>query len=151
MVVDLSAEGTSSTSIQVSWNLPDYPNAPITSYIVYYREIPGDTGRIEADPSSVMQDPDNIDIDGYSLKNANATKTVIDDLEVYRYYSVIVRAVGAADSGAELNGALLEVVARTFSDLPTEQPSVIVSTGDSRSTIAIILPDHDYIDSGEVM
>ena len=141
----------SSTSIQVSWNLPNYPNAPITSYIVYYRQLLGDTDTIESDPSSVLQDPDNINIDGYSLKNVNATKTVIDALEVYRYYSIIVRAVGTADSGAELNGALLEVVARTFSDLPTEQPSVIVSTGDSQSTITISLPDHNYIDSGEVM
>ena len=151
MVVDLSANGTTATSIRVSWNLPQYPNAPITSYIVYYRQIIGDTGTIESDPSIVMQDPDNINIDGYSLKNVITTETVIDGLEVYRYYSIIVRAVGEADSGAELNGALLEVVARTFSDFPTEQPSVIVSTGDSQSTIAISLPDHDYIDSGEVV
>ena len=154
MVVGLSAEGQSSMSLRVTWDLPQYPNAPISGYVVYYLQIPGDTGVIETDPAASMQDPSNINIDGYSLKtvnNVNTLETVIDGLEVYRYYSVIVRAVGAADSGAELNGALVEVVTRTFSDFPTEQPSVIVPSGASRNTITVSLPDHTYIDTGEVM
>ena len=150
--MDLRAEGLTSTSINVSWDLPTYPNAPITSYVVFYRKISDDTTSV--DPSSVLQDPNNINIDGYSLKpvgGVNTTRAVIEDLEVFRYYSIIVRAVGAADSEAELSGALSEVVARTFSDFPTEQPSVIVPSGDSRNTITISLPDHAYIDVGEVM
>ena len=151
MVLGLSAEGVSSTSIRVSWDLPQYPNAPITGYIVYYRKISDDTGRIEEDPSAVLQDPSNIHVERYSLQTVDTTETVLGGLEVYRYYSIIVRAVGSVDSAAELSGALTEVVERTFSDLPTEQPSTIVPTEDSRNTITIILPDHTYIDSGEVM
>ena len=152
MVVDLRAEGQSSTSIAVSWDLPTYPNAPITEYIVFYRKISDDTTSVNS--SAVLQDPSNINIEGYSLKpvsGVNTTQVVIDGLEVFRYYSIIVRAVGEADSEAELSGALTEVVARTFSDFPTEQPSVIVPSGDSRNTITISLPDHNYIDAGEVM
>ena len=153
MVLDLAAEGSTSTSISVSWDLPAYPNGPISSYIIYYRKISDDTTNL--DPSSVLQDPSNINIDGYPIKRitgVNTTRAVISGLEVYRYYSIIVRAIGAEpDSPPELNGALLEVVARTFSDLPTEQPTPIQPDGNSRTTITITLPDHTYIDAGEVM
>ena len=55
MVLDLAAEGSTSTSISVSWDLPAYPNGPISSYIIYYRKISDDTTNL--DPSSVLQDP----------------------------------------------------------------------------------------------
>ena len=153
MVLGLTAEGLTSTSINVSWDLPKYPNAPITGYTVYYNKISDNTLAIEQDPSAYMQDPNNINIDGYSLKNNVLTSNTVldDDLEVYRYYSIIVSAVGKADSGAKLEGALVEVVARTFSALPPEEPPVIEPGGDSRNTITITLPDHTYINDGEVM
>ena len=150
MVVDLSADGMSSTSIQVSWDLPQYPNAPIRGYIVYYLKVSDNTLSIERDPSAVKQDPSNIMINGYSLTTANTTETLLEGLEVYRYYSIIVQAVGEV-AGAGLNGALLEVVTRTFSDFPTGRPQIIVPAGDSQTTITISLPDHAYIDTGEVM
>ena len=151
VVLDLQANGLSSTSINVSWSLPQYPNAPIKDYIVYYRKISDDTPNIDQNPSAYLQDPTDIDIDGYSQTSVLTTEVVLDELEVYRYYSIIVRAVGEADSGAKLNGALLEVVSRTFSALPPEQPPVIVPGGDSQNTITITLPDHTYIDDGQVM
>lgn len=152
MVLGLKAEGETSTAIRVSWDLPKYPNAPISSYIIYYKKISDDTTNV--DPST-FQDPSNINIKGYSNKTVtgvNTTRAVIGELEVYRYYSIVVQAIGAVDgSDANLNGTLREVVARTFSDIPTEEPSVIEPEGSSQTTITITLPEHSYIGAGEVM
>ena len=148
MVSSLTANGVSSTSIMVSWDLPQFPNGQITGYRVYYLKVSDDTASIETDPEAVTQDPSKIDIRGYNYTSVDTTETVIEGLEVYRYYSIIVRAVGET---AELNGALREVVERTFSDFPTERPSVIGPDGNSQNTITITLPNHDYIDSGQVV
>ena len=151
VVENLRADGVSPTSIRVSWDLPLFPNAPITDYIVYYSKISDDTDRIESDPEAEKQDPSNIVVDGYSQQTVTTNVTTIEGLDEYRYYSIIVSAVGEADSEAKLNGALREVVNRTFSDLPTVPPDVVVPSGDSQNTITISLPEHGYIDTGEVM
>lgn len=148
MVSILNAVGMSSTSIKVSWNLPLYPNAEITGYTVYYRKISGNTAVI--DPDEVTQDPSNVMTSGYSPMSVNMTEILIEGLDVYRYYSIIVQAVGE-DSGTELNGTLREVVERTFSDFPTEPPQIIEPGGSAENTITITLPNHDYINSGEVV
>lgn len=151
MVSSLTAIGISSTSIKVSWDLPQYPNGQITGYVVYYLKVSDDTAGIESDPEAVSQNPSNIDISRHKRMPANTTETVIEGLEVYRYYSIVVRAVGKDASKKELNGTLREVVERTFSDFPTERPQVIGPEGNSQNTITITLPNHDYIDSGQVV
>ena len=137
----------------MSWDLPRYPNAPISSYIIYYKKISDDTTNV--DPSTILQDSSNINIKGYSNKTVmgvNTTRAVIGELEVFRYYSIVVQAIGAVDDlDGNLNGTLTEVVARTFSDIPTEEPSVVEPEGSSQTTITITLPEHSYIDAGEVM
>lgn len=135
----------------VSWDLPLFPNGQITSYRVYFLKVSDDTASIESDPGAVVQDPSKIDISGYDYMSVDTTETVIEELEVYRYYSIIVRAVGETVSKEELNGTLREVVERTFSDFPTERPQVIGPDGNSQNTITITLPNHDYIDSGQVV
>jgi len=143
VVLGLRAEGVSSTSIMVSWSLPQYPNGgPITHYNVYYLLT----------PTGLKQDPNNINVDEYKRKRVNSTETLIDGLEVYRNYSIVVQAVVEVEgSDGELRGALLEVVQRTFSDFPTVPPDVLMPGDDTTSTITISLPDHTYIDTGDVM
>ena len=132
----------------VSWSLPQYPNGgPITHYHVYYLLT----------PTGLKQDTNNINVDDYERKRVNSTgavetETLINGLEVYRNYSIVVQAVVEVEgSDGELNGALLEVVQRTFSDFPTVPPDVLMPGDDTTSTITISLPDHTYIDTGDVM
>ena len=147
MVMDLRAEGMNSNSILVSWDLPQYPNAPIVGYVVYFRKI---LNRNSTDPSVLMQDPATINIDGYTVKivnHVNVTETVLDGLQACQFYSVIVQAVGEV-LGAKLSGELKEVISQTLSDF---QLSVSVPI-DSLSTVVLSLPDYDCIETaGEVM
>lgn len=135
----------------VSWDLPLFPNGQITSYRVYYLKVSDDTAGIESDPEAAVRDPSSIDISRYDYRSVDTTETVIEGLEVYRYYSIIVRAVGQTVSREELNGTLRQVVERTFSDFPTERPQVIGPDGNSQNTITVTLPNHDYINSGQVV
>ena len=122
VVENLRADGVSPTSIQVSWELSLFPNAPIINYIVYYSKISDVTDRIESDPEAEKQDSSNIVVDGYSQQTINTNVITIEELDEYRYYSIIVSAVGEADSEAKLNGALLEVVT------PAQQARLIHNT-----------------------
>ena len=76
---------------------------------------------------------------------------IIDGLDPYTNYSVIVRAVGTVVGGAGLLTADSVRVARTYTATDTP-PTIITPTPDSgRNTFVIQLPDPDLVDTGPVM
>ena len=119
------------------------------NYRVYYLKISDDTDNINIE--EYAQDPNNIVVDDYPQKNVTMTEVLLENLDVYRYYSIVVIAVGIADSGAQLNGFPREVIQRTYSDFPLEPPDPLLLFGESQTTITVVLPDYSYIDTGKVM
>ena len=112
------AVATSSQSIQVSWDLPLYPNGPILYYDLFYRV------------SDTPQQPPNIMSDSSYTKMMvmNATNFEITGLTPYTNYTIQVRAIG--------EGGLLGVLQRTnittqdivTATAPTEGPTIANTT-----------------------
>ncbi len=112
---DMAAHALSSTSIKITWS-PPTPEAksvgPITKYKLYYYQV----GATEEE---------DIDIHG-------GTEHVLDGLEKYAEYSF--RLVAYNNNGPGMSTE--EIVARTFSDVPSEHPqNVTLETASSTSII----------------
>ena len=84
------AVATSNQSIQVSWDLPLYPNGPILYYKLFYRV------------SDTPQQPPNIVRDSSYTERMvmNANNFEITGLTPYTNYTIQVRAIGEGGLGA---------------------------------------------------
>ncbi len=91
------ANGTSPTSILVTWDLPSYPNGPIGSYRVFHRQ------------SDSVQTPP-INSDQYTQTTVEEREFEITGLTPFTYYSIHVQAIGSGRSHGELQGAIVEEV-----------------------------------------
>ena len=103
-VTNLMAVATSSQSIQVSWDLPLYPNGRILFYDLFYRV------------SDIPQHPPNIIRDSSYTKMMvmNATNYEITGLTPYTNYTIHVRAIGRDDLAGDVD---VEILQRTNSTI----------------------------------
>ncbi len=91
------ANGTSPASILVTWDLPSYPNGPIGSYRVLYRQ------------SDSVQTPP-INSDQYTQTTVEERQFEITGLTPFTNYSIHVQTIGSGRSQGELQGAIVEEV-----------------------------------------
>ena len=72
-------------SIMVTWDLPQYPNGPLSGYRIYYKR------------SNVTASPAGSDRTGYEVKTIQSgvnREYNISGLDAFTNYSVIIMAVG---------------------------------------------------------
>ncbi len=101
-VVNLTAEGSSSTEIIVTWNPPTKPNGPISHYVVYYTK--GSTPQTGTISSS-----------GYAQLTTTGTMVSIRQLDPFTYYQIHVQPF-VTEIPYVLEGTIgTEIVMRTFS------------------------------------
>ena len=130
------AVATSNQSIQVTWDLPVYPNGPILYYSLYYRE------------SDTPQWAPNIRSDGYTHSMVVSTMFEITGLITYTNYTIHVQAVGPGNLLGVVDVEVLQRTNSTTQDIvtpvgPTEEPSF--------STVTIRLPTPSQVQTGLVM
>ena len=110
-VTELRVEPVNSTQLSISWELPDNPNGPLSHYLVFHREqnssqipSPDTNGCTE---SRVDYPQVSMHFTVYSespVLNVNdfvsfcvQTCLIINGLDPFTWYSVIVQAVGEGD------------------------------------------------------
>ena len=105
-VTNLMAVATSNQSIQVSWDLPLYPNRPILYYDLFYRA------------SDTPQQPPNIMSDSSYTKRMvmDATNYEITGLTPYTNYTIHVRAIGENNLGGDVDVEILQRTNSTIQD-----------------------------------
>ena len=136
-VTNLIAVATSNQSIQVSWDLPLYPNGPILYYDLFYRE------------SDTPQQSPNIMSDSSYIERmvTNATNYEITGLTAFTDYTIHVRAIGENN----LVGDDEEILQRTNSTTQNLTIPTGATQGPSSNMITILLPDPDDVETGLVM
>ena len=97
-VTDLSAVGSSSESILVRWNLPQYPNGPLRGYRISYK--------MSTSSSTTDRNSTTVDITN--------TEYNISGLTAYTNYSIFVEALGMNVTGM----ISTEIVERTNATVP---------------------------------
>ena len=113
------AVATSNQSIQVSWDLPLYPNGPILYYDLFYRV------------SDTPQQPPNIFRDSSYTERMvmNANNFEITGLTPYTNYTIHVRAIGEGGLGV-IDTEVLQCTNNTTQNIvtateaPTEGPII---------------------------
>lgn len=116
-VTELSAVASSSESILVKWNLPLYPNGPLTGYRLYY---------------SVMTGPPRANVAGYNstIVDVTVTQYNITGLTPFTSYSIFVEALGQDVTGL-LGNEIAERTNATVTDVtisPTPTSSITANT-----------------------
>ena len=100
-VRDLSAVASSSESIYISWNHPQYPNSQLTQYIIYHR----------ANPPMIQMSP-NILNDGFVAVDipVDMLSLNLSNLSTFTNYAIhmSVRGEGVSDAPIEI-----EIIDRT--------------------------------------
>ena len=100
-VRDLQAAASSTESILITWNYPEYPNSELTEFVVYYRK----------NPSTIQMTP-NILNDNFEERVVPIDMTRLDltGLDVFTNYAIhmTVRGEGVEDAPIEI-----EISART--------------------------------------
>ena len=111
-------------SIMVTWDLPQYPNGPLSGYRIYYRR------------SNVTASPPVSDRTGYEVKTIQSgtnREYNISGLDAFTNYSIFVVAIGTPQligrvcteilvltkSGMEVNILILLVLGVLYWDLST--------------------------------
>ena len=132
------AVATSNQSIQVSWDLPLYPNGRILFYDLFYRV------------SDTPQQPPNIIRDSSYTKMMvmNATNFEITGLTPYTNYTIHICAIG---EGGLLGAIDTEVLQRTNSTTQDIVTATAPTAAPSTSTINIQLPSPSQVQTGRVM
>ena len=115
-VTSLKARPTSSFSILVSWNKPDYGDAFVTNYKLYFRR-------------SGQMDAGHVDVDAA----LSPLQFHLTDLREYVEYTFWVSAFNANGEGAFSE----EITARTHSDLPSDPPQNVSLEADSSTSIIV--------------
>ena len=100
-VRDLEAVASSSESIYISWNHPQYPNSQLTQYIIYHR----------ANPSMIQMSPD-ISSDGFVAVEVPVEMLSLNlsGLNTFTNYSIHMSVRGENVSNAPIE---IEIIART--------------------------------------
>ncbi|XP_032809063.2 neogenin isoform X6 [Petromyzon marinus] len=126
--MNLEAEVTSATSITLSWDMPISGNGPILNYRLYYMErSPGVDGEQE------------VDVGGQSYS--------MHGLKKHTEYGFRVVAVNRHGPGASTE----DVVARTYSDVPSAPPSnVTIEVLNSKTIIVRWLPPPQGMQNGPI-
>ncbi|XP_061409807.1 neogenin isoform X3 [Lethenteron reissneri] len=126
--MNLEAEVTSATSITLSWDMPISGNGPILNYRLYYMErSPGVDGEQE------------VDVGGQSYS--------MHGLKKHTEYGFRVVAVNRHGPGASTE----DVVARTYSDVPSAPPSnVTIEVLNSKTIIVRWLPPPQGTQNGPI-
>ena len=103
------AVATSNQSIQVSWDLPLYPNGPILYYNLFYRA------------SDTPQQPPNIMSDSSYTERMvmDATNYEITGLTPYTNYTIHVRAIGESNLRGDVDEEILQHTNRINKDTGT--------------------------------
>ncbi len=139
-VVNLTAEGSSSTEIIVTWNPPTKPNGPISHYVVYYTR--GNTPQTGTISSS-----------GYEQQMTTGTMFTIKQLNPFTYYQIHVQPF-VTEMPYVLDGMIdIEIMNRTFSAVPdfTPTPGQIATSEPTHEVIHVLIPDPMQINTGQVM
>ena len=137
-VTNLMAVATSNQSIQVSWDLPLYPNGRILHYDLFYRA------------SDTPQQSPNIMSDSRYIERMvmDATNYEITGLTPYTNYTIHVRAIGENNLGGDVDEEILQRTNSTIQDPPTPTGA---TQGPSSNMITILLPNPYEVRTGLVM
>ncbi len=134
---------TTSSSIDVSWDVPLCPYGVITGYNLYYRE-----GNIVQTGTIVVDDTySRLFI---SSSSSSPTSQKISNLPPFRNYTIIVRAMVGNNDG-EIRE---EIIRRTLSNtgnMPTLETGVATSQPHTRTQVTYLIPDPRQINTGVVM
>ena len=115
-VMNLKTVASSPESINVMWDLPEYPNGPLSEYRIYYQR----SNMIIAPPGSsntrsVQFPTETVDITG---------------LEVFTSYSIFVAAIGISniigdvgEGKLQRTNASVAVIIPPTSTIPTQAPT----------------------------
>ena len=112
-VTNLALVASSPESIMVTWDLPEYPNGPLTGYRVYYRR------------SNVTTDPPPTDRSGYesaTIGSETVTQYNISGLIPFTNYSIFVEALGTNIDGLASN-EMLQRTNATTQTIPSTTPA----------------------------
>jgi netrin-G3 ligand len=133
-VTELEVVAVDSTMLMVSWELPVYPNGPLSQYLVHYRES--------------IDEQSQSDLTGYTIIPVTYPQktATIGGLDPFTSYTVIVQAVGEGNLLGE--ESMKEMRTYTATDTP---PPVDPTPDTGRTTLDINLPDPDRIDTGPVI
>ena len=133
------AVATSNQSIQVSWDLPLYPNGPILYYKLFYRA------------SDIPQRPPNIVRDSSYTERVvmNATYYEITGLTPYTNYTIQVRAIGEGGLLGAIDTEILQRTNSTTQDIVTA--TAAPTAAPSTNAINIHLPSPSQVQTGRVM
>ena len=116
-VRDLEAVPSSSISIYLTWNHPEYPNSELTRYIVYYR----------ADPSVIQMSP-NIMSDGFNSMSVPSPVTTtsynLTQLMVFTNYSIHMSVMG--EDGVDNAPIEQEILQRTNTSGVDETGKIVI-------------------------
>ena len=115
-MVNLNAVPSSPVSINVTWDLPEYPNGILSEYRIYYQR------------SDVIIPPPG---SSNTTTVPFPTQTVnIPGLEVFTYYSIFVVAIGVSNLTGDVGegfrqrtNASRAVIEPPTSSIPTEAPA----------------------------
>ena len=88
--ISLKAVASSPESIYVMWDLPDYPNGPLSEYRIYYQR-----SNVTIDPPESIA---NTRLVPFPTRAINIT-----GLEVFTNYYIYVTAIGISNITGEVN------------------------------------------------
>lgn len=127
-VVNLSALATSSGSIDVTWDLPLYPNGPISHYVVFYKA------------SDIIQLPP-ISSNGYVNTRVESTSTHLEitELEANTNYTIHVQAIVKTDNQGILLGAIDEEILVLTGDGSTSTDASDTGTVDESIIAGVVV------------
>ena len=121
-VTGLRTVASSSESIIVTWDLPEYPNGPLTGYMIYYKR------------SNVTSSPPRSDRTGYESVMVPGTQTEynITMLTPFTNYSIFIVALGTSDLVGLVDIEILQrtnatvppIIAIPPTQVPTQSPAV---------------------------
>ena len=107
-VTELIAVPLNAESLMVTWDLPQYPNGPLTGYRIYYKR------------SNVTASPAGSDRTGYEVKTIQSganQECNISGLDAFTNYSIIVVAVGIPQLTGRVGTEILVLTKRCMKSI----------------------------------
>ncbi|XP_065904155.1 cell adhesion molecule DSCAML1-like isoform X2 [Dysidea avara] len=139
---DLGAVASSSESIYISWNHPQYPNSQLTQYIIYHR----------ANPPMIQMSPNILNDDFMVVEvSVDMLSLNLSGLDPFTNYAIHVSVRGEGVSNAPIE---TEIITRTNSTAPpapiTPPPTLSPPRAPTATTITVVLPPPHQIETGEL-
>ena len=105
--MNLRAVPSSSESVKMMWDLPQYPNGPLSEYRIYYQR------------SNELTDPPGSSAAGYNIRTVEfPTQTInITGLEVFTNYSIFVAAIGIMNLVGDMGTGILQRTNASATDI----------------------------------